>query len=109
MHNFPKAALGGACVIGEALKIGDGSSVKRSIIGKNCKIGPHAKIVNSVLMDHCTVEENVTIEGTILCTDSIVQKKSSLKDCRIGTSFTIAANTDAKNETLCNERDSAAQ
>jgi hypothetical protein len=41
----------------------------------------------------------------VICSDSIVQRKSTLKDCRIGASFVIPAATEAKNETLCKERD----
>lgn len=44
-------------MIGDSTRVGERTSIKRSVVGNHCVIGKMAKIVGCVLLDHCVVED----------------------------------------------------
>ncbi|KAJ3110249.1 hypothetical protein HDU96_006774 [Phlyctochytrium bullatum] len=85
----PRTQVGVDSMVGENTKIGERTSVKKSVIGKHCVIGKNVKIAGSVIMDHCIVEDNVKLEGSVICNTSRIQEASQLKDCMVGANFVI--------------------
>lgn len=52
LSKYDKSQVGSDSVVGENLKIGEKSLIKRSVIGRNCHIGEKVKITNSIVMDN---------------------------------------------------------
>jgi translation initiation factor eIF-2B subunit gamma len=48
----PSAQIGGDVLIGDSSRVGERTTIKRSVVGAHCIIGKHVRVVNSVLMDH---------------------------------------------------------
>lgn len=46
------AQIGGDVMIGDSSRVGERTTIKRSVVGAHCIIGKHVRVVNSVLMDH---------------------------------------------------------
>jgi translation initiation factor eIF-2B subunit gamma len=52
-----KGHVGRDCMVGEGSRVGEHSTLKRSVVGKHCVIGRNVKIANSLLLDYITVED----------------------------------------------------
>jgi translation initiation factor eIF-2B subunit gamma len=48
----PSAQIGGDVLIRDSSRVGERTTIKRSIVGAHCIIGKNVRVVNSVLMDH---------------------------------------------------------
>ena len=46
------AQIGGDVLIGDSSRVGERTTIKRSVVGAHCIIGKQVRVVNSVLMDH---------------------------------------------------------
>ncbi|KAJ3218191.1 hypothetical protein HDU67_006453 [Dinochytrium kinnereticum] len=84
-----RTQVGPDSMVGVSTKIGERTSVKKSVIGSHCIIGKNVKIAGSIIMDHCIVEDNVKLDGTILCGSSKIQEGAQLKDCLVGASYVV--------------------
>lgn len=42
-------------LIGDSTRVGERSTIKRSVIGRHCIIGKNVKLVGCILMEHCIV------------------------------------------------------
>ena len=62
-------------VIQEDFKIGEKSSISKSVIGKNTRIGNKCKIVGSIIMDNVVVEDEVNINNSIVCSQVSIGTK----------------------------------
>jgi len=101
----PRSTVGPECVLGQDSKMGERTSIKKSVIGRHCVLGSNVKVVSSVIMDHVTIADGCTIQGSIICNNAHLHERVSLKDCYVGSSYTISADSNVKGEALCRERD----
>lgn len=53
----PSAQISADSVVGEGAKIGEKSSIKKTIIGRHCVIGKGAKLSGCILWDFVVVDE----------------------------------------------------
>lgn len=53
----PKGGVGSDSMVGDFTKLGEKSSVKRSVIGSNVTIGKNVKISNCIIMDNVTIDD----------------------------------------------------
>ena len=95
-----KSTIGGGCIVGDGTRMGEKSSIKRSVIGANCQLGNNVKVVNSVLMDGVVVEDGSHVQNCTICPNVEVQAKSSLKDCQIARNYVVPAGSDERGEVL---------
>mmetsp|Transcript_43316 Transcript_43316/g.138328 ORF Transcript_43316/g.138328 Transcript_43316/m.138328 type:complete len:183 (-) Transcript_43316:186-734(-) len=95
-----KSTVGAACVVGAGVKLGDKSSVKRSVIGYGCQIGNSCKIVNCVIMANVTIEDGAHLSHSVVCSHSIVRTRATIRDCTIGPGNVVGADEDIKGETM---------
>ena len=54
---LPLLQVGTDTIVGTGTKIGEKTSVKRSVVGDHCNIGKNVKISNCVIMDYVTIED----------------------------------------------------
>ncbi|KAJ1559605.1 hypothetical protein HK405_009987, partial [Cladochytrium tenue] len=52
-----KTAIGNNSMVGEGTRIGERTSIKKTIVGSHCVIGKNVSISGSVVMDHCIIED----------------------------------------------------
>lgn len=52
--------IGQDSLIGDASRLDEKCSVKKSVIGAHCIIGKNVKIVNSIIMDNVVLEDKYT-------------------------------------------------
>ncbi|KAE8740661.1 hypothetical protein FOCC_FOCC013809 [Frankliniella occidentalis] len=73
------------CVIGGGSKVGEGSSITRSVVGRNCQIGNGVKIEDSFVWDGCIIEDKCSIIRTVVGCNCIVRQGASLSQgCILG-------------------------
>ena len=56
------AQIGGDVLIGDSSRVGERTTIKRSVVGAHCIIGKHVRVVNSVLMDHVQLADGCVSE-----------------------------------------------
>eukprot|EP00300_Choanocystis_sp_HF-7_P011719 c17584_g1_i1.p1 GENE.c17584_g1_i1~~c17584_g1_i1.p1 ORF type:complete len:430 (-),score=102.04 c17584_g1_i1:893-2182(-) len=95
-----KAHVSADCIVGEDVKVGERTSVKRCVVGSHCTIGVGVKLTNSVIMDHVTIEDDCQITNSIVCANSRVQTKASLKNCQVTHAFSVPPQTKASGVVL---------
>eukprot|EP00002_Diphylleia_rotans_P024988 TRINITY_DN4934_c0_g1_i3.p1 TRINITY_DN4934_c0_g1~~TRINITY_DN4934_c0_g1_i3.p1 ORF type:complete len:405 (+),score=87.39 TRINITY_DN4934_c0_g1_i3:54-1268(+) len=52
-----RSTIGPECVVGHSTKIGEKSSLKKSIVGNHCVIGANVKITNSIIMAQVRIND----------------------------------------------------
>ncbi|KAK3914817.1 Translation initiation factor eIF-2B subunit epsilon [Frankliniella fusca] len=73
------------CVIGGGSKVGEGSSIIRSVVGRNCQIGKDVKIEDSFIWDGCIIEDKCSIVKTVVGCNCIVRQEAILSQgCILG-------------------------
>jgi len=77
----PSAQIGGDVLIGDSSRIGERTTIKRSVVGAHCTIGKNVRVTNSVLMDHVELADGVKVENCILSRQTRVAEGATLKDC----------------------------
>ena len=73
------------------IKIGEKTSIKRSIIGNGCAIGDKVKLTKSFLMENIVIEEGCNIQGSIICSNVHIGNNCEIKDCIIADSQNIVS------------------
>lgn len=68
-----KAVVGGGSLVGARTRLGDRSSVKRSVLGQGCSLGANVKVDKCVIMDGATVGDGAQLHSCIVCTSAHVQ------------------------------------
>lgn len=96
----PKAQVGADSLIGEHGRLGERSTVKRSVVGHHVIIGSNVKIVNSVILDNVVIEDAVKLDNCVIGPKAIIKEGSVLKACEVMSQFTVEPNTTAKGEVL---------
>ena len=99
--------VGSECVVGEGFsfmvsgdKVGEKSSIKKSVVGKHCKVGSNVKLANCIIHNHVTIEDGVTLTGCVVCDDAHIEKDCNLTNCQVGAKFTVEAETTMKDDNL---------
>mmetsp|Transcript_28605 Transcript_28605/g.55788 ORF Transcript_28605/g.55788 Transcript_28605/m.55788 type:complete len:441 (+) Transcript_28605:15-1337(+) len=95
--------VGSDCVVGESFAIGEKSSIKKSVIGKHVTVGTNVKIDNCILLGHTSIEDNVTMSGCIVGANCHVGRESNVVNCNLSARYSVEAESEHKNETLCLE------
>jgi translation initiation factor eIF-2B subunit gamma len=110
-YSGKQVLVGQDCLIGTGFQPGEKVTVKLgSIIGNHVKVGNNVKIGSSLIMDHVTISDGCvfqkkitycrcTIQNSIIATDVYIQPNTTLTNCHIEKSMTIASG-DYKNEVL---------
>ncbi|RKP17906.1 nucleotide-diphospho-sugar transferase [Rozella allomycis CSF55] len=91
--------VGNDSLLGEGTRIGEKTTIKRSIIGNNCNIGSNVKMTDCVLMDSVMVEENCKLEGCVITTKAVIKEKTILSNCEVG-GYVVIDTRSAKNESF---------
>ena len=84
------------CVIQDDFKIGEKSSVSKSVIGKNTRIGNKCKIVGSIIMDNVVVEDEVNINNSIVCSQVSIGTKCKILNSQMAFGSTAQPATTLK-------------
>lgn len=101
----PRSQVGNDSMFGEGSKLGERSSIKKSVVGANCAIGNNVKIINCIVMDGAVIEDGCKIEGCIVGLRTVIRERCQLKDCDIAGGFCIDKETSAKGETFGSNRE----
>lgn len=100
----PNAQVGPDSIVGEGTKIGERTSVKKTVIGSHCVIGKFVKLSNSIIMDYVVIEDGAKLENCIVSSGANLGAKCNLRDCEIGSRFSVSSGTSAKGERLLESR-----
>lgn len=95
-----KNAIGNDALLGEHCRLADKVLVKRSVLGNHVHVASSAKLVNSVILDNTVVEDSVKLDNCVIGPRAVIHSKAVLKDCFVAPGTVVAAETNAKGETL---------
>ncbi|KAG8857052.1 hypothetical protein FRB96_005982 [Tulasnella sp. 330] len=95
-----RAQISSDSLIGASTRVGERTSIKKTVIGSHCTIGKGVKISGCVLMDFVVVKDNAKLDNTILSRHVVVEEKSTAKDCEAATGVVLAAGGEYKGERL---------
>jgi len=79
-----KAVAGNGSIVGAHSKLGDRSSIKRSVVGASCIIGANAKIINCIVHDGVSIGDGCHVQNSIVGRHATLHDKTTLKDCIVG-------------------------
>ncbi|KAI0074151.1 UDP-3-O-glucosamine N-acyltransferase [Panus rudis PR-1116 ss-1] len=96
----PKAQISSDSMVGHTTKVGERTSIKKSVIGKHCVIGKSVKINGCVVLDHCTIADGAKLEGCILGTGTNVGAKAELVKCVTQAGYEVEEGGNYKHERL---------
>ncbi|KAG8981617.1 hypothetical protein FRB93_008505 [Tulasnella sp. JGI-2019a] len=95
-----RAQISSDSLIGASTRVGERTSIKKTVIGSHCTIGKGVKISGCVLMDFVVVKDGAKLDNTILSRHVVVEEKSTAKDCEAATGVVLAAGGEYKGERL---------
>ena len=94
----PGASVTGPCYIGREAEIGAAVISDGTVVGTGARIGDHSSVKRSVVMRNVRIRENAEIRGAVLCDGAEAESGVSLfKDTVIGSRGRVG-----KNSTLSN-------
>lgn len=96
----PKSQVGNDSMIGEHGRVGERSTIKRSVVGNHVHIGASVKIANSVVLDGCVIEDGVKLDGCVIGPKAVIRERTNLKSCEVAGQYTIEPGLVAKGEVL---------
>lgn len=70
--------IGNSTSIGRNSKVGEATSIKKSVVGRNCTIGDNVVIENSYIWDNAVIKDNCVLNHTIVAADAIIGKNVTL-------------------------------
>ncbi|KAJ1570605.1 hypothetical protein NDA11_001734 [Ustilago hordei] len=79
-------------------RVGERTTIKRSVVGRGCVIGKNVKLIGAIVMDGVRIGDNAKLENCILAAGSVVEEKSNLKDCDVAASVRVPSGTNSKGE-----------
>lgn len=100
-----RSQVGNDSLFGEGSRLGERSSIKKSVVGNYCSIGSAVKVVNCIVMDGAIIEDGCKLEGCIIGPNALIREKCQLKDCDVAGAFELAKEHTAKAETFGNNRE----
>lgn len=86
------------CLIGENVKVGEGTLLKDCIIGENVTIGENCRLNNCVIMKDTKIKHSVVLQSTIVCNKVLIKENSQLIECQIASNTIVNETTNAKYE-----------
>ena len=101
----PRSQVGNDSLFGESSRLGERSSIKKSVVGSNCFIGNNVKVVNCIVMDGVIIEDGCKLDGCIIGPKAILREKCQLKDCDVAGGFELERERTAKAETFGSNRE----
>ncbi|KZS98565.1 nucleotide-diphospho-sugar transferase [Sistotremastrum niveocremeum HHB9708] len=87
-------------LIAESSRVGERTSVKKSVVGRHCTIGKNVKIAGSVIGDHCIILDGAHLENCILSQHTRVGEKAELIRCQTQAGLEVEAGAKFKGEKL---------
>lgn len=101
----PRSQVGNDSLFGESSRLGERSSIKKSVIGNGCIIGNNVKVVNCIVMDGVVIEDGCKFDGCIIGPKALIREKCQLKDCDVAGGFELQREHTAKGETFGSNRE----
>ena len=101
----PRSQVGNDSLFGESSRLGERSSVKKSVVGSNCSLGSNVKVVNCIVMDGAIIEDGCKLDGCIVGPKALIREKCQLKDCDVAGAFELQKEHTAKGETFGSNRE----
>lgn len=101
----PRSQVGNDSLFGESSRLGERSSIKKSVVGNGCVIGNNVKVVNCIVMDGVVIEDGSKLDGCIIGPKAVLREKCQLKDCDVAGSFELQRERSAKGETFGSNRE----
>ena len=92
--------IGTSVAIGRNSKVGDGSSIKKSVIGRNCVIGKNVSILDSYIWDDSVIEDGATIESSIVASSGYVKESATISNSVVGFDVTVDAGANITNSKI---------
>ncbi|KAH8116631.1 UDP-3-O-glucosamine N-acyltransferase [Phellopilus nigrolimitatus] len=87
-------------LVGASTRVGERSTIKRSVVGRHCVIGKNAKLVGCVLMEYCIVEDGAKLDGCILGKNTHVGSRAELVRCITQAGYEVESGGVYKHEKL---------
>ncbi|KAH9176436.1 UDP-3-O-glucosamine N-acyltransferase [Lactarius sanguifluus] len=87
-------------MVGTSTKIGERTTIKRSVIGRHCVIGKTARVIGCVLLDHCVVGDGAKLEACILGRNTKVGAKAELLRSLTQAGYEVDAGATIRGERL---------
>ncbi|KIP04845.1 hypothetical protein PHLGIDRAFT_19868 [Phlebiopsis gigantea 11061_1 CR5-6] len=95
-----KAQISSDSMVGHTTKVGERTSIKKSVIGKHCIIGKMVKVVGCVVLDHCVIADGAKLDGCILGKNTKIGAKAELSKCVTQAGYEVEGGESFKNEKL---------
>lgn len=95
-----KSQISSDSMIGTSTKIGERTTIKRSVIGRHCVIGKMARIIGCVLLDHCVIGDGAKLEACILGRNTKVGAKAELSRSLTQAGYEVDAGATIRGERL---------
>jgi len=87
-------------IVSASTRVGERTSIKKSVLGPHCVIGKNVKISGCIIMDHVEVKDGAKLENTILSRSTIVEDRTQLKDCELAPGYATQPDVSLKGERL---------
>ncbi|SPO25162.1 related to GCD1 - gamma subunit of the translation initiation factor eIF2B [Ustilago trichophora] len=94
----PKAQISSDSLVENFTRVGERTTIKRSVVGRGCLIGKNVKLTGAIVMDGVRIGDNAKLENCILSAGSVIDEKCNLKDCDVAASVRVPAGTNSKGE-----------
>ena len=86
------------CVIQDDIKIGEKTTINKSIIGNNARNGNKCKIIGSIIMDNVVIEDEVNINNSIVCSQVSIGSKCKVLNSQMAYGSTVQPSTTLKED-----------
>ena len=101
----PKSQVGNDSLFGESSRLGERSSVKKSVVGNCCTLGNNVKIVNCIVMDGAVIEDGCKLDGCIVGPKALIRGKVPIEGLWCGGRLELQKEQTAKGETFGSNRE----
>jgi translation initiation factor eIF-2B subunit gamma len=93
----PKSQISSDTIIGMQTRIGEKTTVKKSVVGGHCKIGKNVRIIGCIIMGHCEIEDGY-VTAVICCQDKLIPDihRAKLENCVLGTNTKVGERAQLK-------------
>jgi len=95
-----KSQISSDSMIGTSTKIGERTSIKRSVVGRHCVIGKMARVIGCVVLDHCVIGDGAKLESCILSRNTKVGAKADLSRSLTQAGYEVDAGATIRGERL---------
>ncbi|KAF8322193.1 hypothetical protein DL93DRAFT_2072048 [Clavulina sp. PMI_390] len=96
----PGAQISSDSQVARSARIGERTSIKKSVIGSHCMIGKNVKISGCVIMDYVEIKDGAKLDNSIISRNVLVGERAQLKDCELAPGVTVQNESSLKGERL---------